>query len=96
MTAIARIDVLKSVVRFAAAAVIACAAVPVVLPGPASADWVRNDQWQLKELDSRNAWRLANGDGIVVAVIDSGVDGTHPDLTGQVLPGLDLAVAGGT
>jgi subtilisin family serine protease len=95
MTAIARIDVLKTVVRFAAAAVLACATASVVLPGRASADWVRNDQWQLKELNSRDAWRLSSGDGVVVAVIDSGVDGIHPDLTGQVLPGLDLVEPGG-
>lgn len=56
----------------------------------AQADWVREDQWQLAELHATEAWRWSSGTGIRVAVIDSGVDGSHPDLAGQVLPGIDL------
>src|SRR5689334_2169405 len=59
-------------------------------PSAAFADSVRRDQWQLKELDARSAWALSTGDGVTVAVIDSGVDATHPDLVGQVLPGADF------
>nr|WP_205809016.1 type VII secretion-associated serine protease mycosin [Micromonospora sp. HNM0581] len=54
------------------------------------ADQVRDEQWQLDRLGARTAWRTSTGRGVIVAVIDSGVDGSHPDLTGQVLPGLDL------
>jgi len=59
-------------------------------PSAAYADSVRRDQWQLNELDARSAWALSSGDGVTVAVIDSGVDATHPDLMGQVLPGADF------
>lgn len=60
-----------------------------------AAEAVRARQWQLDTLRVRDAWTYANGQNVVVAVLDSGVDASHPDLSGQVLPGADFVDAGG-
>ena len=56
----------------------------------ASADQVRSDQWPLQALDAEAVWKLATGKGVTVAVIDDGVDASHRDLKGNVLPGKDF------
>lgn len=50
----------------------------------------RKDAWHLDALELTEMHKIAQGEGITVAVIDSGVDASHPDLENNVLPGADL------
>ena len=64
----------------------------VAVASPASADEVRNAQmWVLNAINAPTAWRVTQGRGVVVAVIDSGVDPAVSDLTSSVIAGPDLA-----
>ncbi|MFD5015398.1 type VII secretion-associated serine protease mycosin [Streptomyces chartreusis] len=60
----------------------------------ASADYVTDQQWVLDAFAAQDVWAVSQGEGVTVAVIDSGVDTRHPDLAGQVLEGKDFTGAG--
>lgn len=57
-------------------------------PVPVQADEVRKNQWMLDVLDIDELHEITKGAGITVGIVDSGVDATHPDLVGNVEPGL--------
>jgi subtilisin family serine protease len=69
-------------------AVVLCAA--LAPPAGAATDPLRSQQWNLDIVESDAAHATATGAGAVVAVIDSGVFATHPDLGGRLLPGYDF------
>jgi type VII secretion-associated serine protease mycosin len=48
---------------------------------------VRKAEWWLEPMGIAKAQRISQGAGVIVGLIDTGVDGTHPDLAGQILSG---------
>ncbi len=65
----------------------------VSLPAtPARADEIRDRQYHLRSMRVAQAQELGSGGaGVTVAVIDSGVDDTHQDLRGALLPGRNMS-----
>ncbi|MFI8822244.1 type VII secretion-associated serine protease mycosin [Streptomyces sp. NPDC053431] len=74
---------------------IASAGLGVLLVGiasvPAHAESIRAQQWYLDTMHAEEIWQISKGDGVTVAVIDSGVEKDNPDLVGRVLDGKDFA-----
>ncbi|MCG5216639.1 S8 family serine peptidase [Streptosporangium soli] len=83
---------LRSALR---ALAVVLAAVPTVgalsSAAPAVADEVRGNQEPvLRTLRLAKAWTISKGEGVTVAVLDSGVDPRHRDLVGSVTVGKDF------
>lgn len=60
----------------------------------AQADHIRDSEYWLDDYGIKQAWKTSKGEGVKVAVIDTGTDGSHPDLRGQVVGGKDFSGAG--
>ncbi|MFH8760286.1 S8 family serine peptidase [Streptomyces atroolivaceus] len=63
-------------------------------PSAFSAD-VQSKQWYLEAMQAEEMWKVTRGEGITVAVIDTGVNPSTPSLKGQVMKGLDATEADG-
>lgn len=52
------------------------------------------DQWHLPRIGAPSAWDSVSGDGITIAILDTGVDPNHYDLSAKLLPGYNAADGG--
>ncbi|WP_282688925.1 MULTISPECIES: S8 family serine peptidase [unclassified Streptomyces] len=61
---------------------------------PAAAD-AQSKQWYLTSMQAEDMWEVTTGEGVKVAVVDTGVNPSTPSLRGQVLKGVDVTGAPG-
>ncbi|MEV6261666.1 S8 family serine peptidase [Streptomyces sp. NPDC051784] len=81
---------------FGAVALVAAWSVAVAAGAPdAAAADVQSKQWYLQAMQAEEMWKISTGEGIKVAVIDTGVNPSTPSLKGQVLAGFDATEADG-
>lgn len=57
-------------------------------------DPLRDQQWSLAAVGLPAAWKASTGEGAVIAIVDTGVDGRHPDLRDNLVPGHDFITGG--
>jgi thermitase len=53
-------------------------------------DPVIAQQWALRDIHAYEAWDITTGSDITIAVLDTGVSFSHPDLKGKLLRGRDM------
>ncbi|MFG2117033.1 S8 family serine peptidase [Streptomyces sp. NPDC048718] len=56
---------------------------------------IQSQQWYLDAMHAEEIWKTSTGEGIKIAVIDSGVNSSTPTLRGQILKGMDNSEAKG-
>ncbi|MWA13998.1 S8 family serine peptidase [Streptomyces sp. BA2] len=73
-----------------ASALVVLVLVPLGLAPSATADDIQSKLWHLEAMGADELWDVSTGEGIKVAVVDTGVSET-PSLKGRVHPGTDVA-----
>lgn len=61
---------------------------------PANADYIRDGEYWLDQYGVTEAWQTTRGEGVTIAIIDTGVDGSVDDLEGAVTGGADFSGVG--
>lgn len=61
-----------------------------------SKDPLMKDQWSLSKVEAEKAWSVSKGKGVIIGVVDTGVDLEHPDLKANLLPGYNAEDGGKT
>ena len=47
-------------------------------------------QWAPQKINAATAWDVTQGNGVIIAIVDSGVDPNHPDLRDRLVPGYNV------
>jgi thermitase len=65
--------------------------IATTLATPNDPHFMTGNQWYLSKIEAPAAWRSTTGSSeVVVAVLDTGVLASHPDMAGKVIPGYDF------
>ena len=47
-------------------------------------------EWHLPQISAPSAWSVSEGTSVVIAIVDTGVDGTHQDLSAKMVAGWNV------
>jgi subtilisin family serine protease len=61
-----------------------------VQPSSTANDTYFPNAWHLTKTGTTTAWDSSIGSGVTIAILDSGVDATHPDLAGKIVAGYNF------
>ncbi|MGH3071815.1 MAG: S8 family serine peptidase [Gaiellaceae bacterium] len=72
---------------FLGALLVALAVIATAAAAPPNDQYYGPYQWGPKQIRAEQAWATSTGAGQVIAIVDSGVDLAHPDLSGKIAGG---------